>query len=164
MPELPEVQTVINGLVNAVSGSKIISVECNYPGTVIIHSDVDKDALPARIKSFERRGKYILIHLENEHSLVVHLRMTGKLVFQSESNKEIHKHQRACFLLDHDQKLVFIDPRTFGKIILCRTDTLKNPSLSSVAKLGPEPLEQTFDFEYLKHKLSGRSLPIKNLL
>ncbi|NCU27151.1 bifunctional DNA-formamidopyrimidine glycosylase/DNA-(apurinic or apyrimidinic site) lyase, partial [Candidatus Nomurabacteria bacterium] len=102
---------------------------------------------------------YIIIHLENEHSIIVHLRMTGKLVW-SGVGEEVSKHQRACFLLADEHKIPFIDPRTFGKITICRTENVSN----YVTRLGAEPLETGFTAEYLQQKLSRKKSPIKTAL
>ncbi len=161
MPELPEVHTVLRGLQEHLQESVIVNLECNYPGTVIYDPDISNDALPAQIRGYERQGKYIIIHLKNEHSIIVHLRMTGKLVIESEpSISETYKHQRACFLLAESQRVLFIDPRTFGKITLCKTANLSK----FVATLGPEPLTNRFTGTYLLEKLKNKKAPIKNVL
>lgn len=161
MPELPEVQTVLNGLEDGLATNKIIELYCLYPGTVKIDTEASNQALPAKIRSFERRGKYLIMHLETAHSLVIHLRMTGKLVIaESTQSDPVHPHLRAWFRLDQNKDLLFIDPRTFGKIVLCRTENLAN----YLAKLGPEPLTEDFNVSYLRQQLKNRKKPIKNAL
>lgn len=162
MPELPEVQTVLSDLKSSLKNTVILAVDSFYQGTVIRDPELDDNALPAKITAYERRGKYIIIHLENQHSIIVHLRMTGKLVLQAkrEETSEIHKHQRACFLLSQEQKLLFIDPRTFGKITLCKTENLPR----YIAILGAEPLTAAFDEKYLAAKLKTKKSPIKTAL
>jgi len=163
MPELPEVQTVLNGLEKALQGKTILSLECFYQGTVIIDPSLDFDPFPARPVSFVRRGKYMLIHLDSGISLIIHLRMTGKLVLDStlpQADREILKHERARINLDQDCLLHFIDIRTFGKIVLCRTDNVPN----YLPKLGLEPLSSEFTPQTLGQKLNARKAPIKTAL
>ncbi|PKN80210.1 MAG: bifunctional DNA-formamidopyrimidine glycosylase/DNA-(apurinic or apyrimidinic site) lyase [Candidatus Cloacimonetes bacterium HGW-Cloacimonetes-1] len=159
MPELPEVQTVINGLQDTLKNGVITSIECNYPGTVIYDPELGDEPFPSAVKAYERRGKYIIIHLENAHSIIVHLRMTGKLVW-STVGEETSKHQRACILVGDHHKIPFIDPRTFGKITICLTANVG----SYVTKLGAEPLSPEFTADYLLQKLSRKKSPIKTAL
>ncbi len=159
MPELPEVQTVLDGVIRVLSGRLLFALESFYPGTVIHDSTLDNDPFPAAFESAQRRGKYMILYFSGGISLIVHLRMTGKLVFEPHPG-EVHRHERARLELDDGSILRFIDPRTFGKITLLRTANLQ----SFLPKLGPEPLTGDFDAEYLYQKTRGRSAPIKNLL
>ncbi len=164
MPELPEVQTVVNGLQDWLVDRQILNLECHYNGTVRFSPASSESSLPAKVTSVERRGKYIIINLESLHSIIVHLRMTGKLVQDTSENIESNDiniiHQRACFILSHKKLLRFIDPRTFGKIILCRTDEIE----SYIPKLGVEPLTDDFTPNYLRSALLNKRAPIKNTL
>ncbi|MDD2229706.1 MAG: bifunctional DNA-formamidopyrimidine glycosylase/DNA-(apurinic or apyrimidinic site) lyase [Candidatus Cloacimonetes bacterium] len=159
MPELPEVQTVLDGFVAAISGKDIVALECFYPGTVIIDPSIDDNVFPVKMISAKRRGKYMIINLSNEHSLVIHLRMTGKLVFASQATEPL-KHERARFTLGNGEFVHFIDPRTFGKIILCATDNLH----LYLPQLGMEPLEKGFSPSALKAAIKGKKAPIKTVL
>jgi len=159
MPELPEVQTVLNGVVASIGKHKIRSLECFYPGTVIRSPQLSKEPFPARLINHRRRGKYIILDLEGGHSLIIHLRMTGKLVWDKDSGPD-HIHERACFHLEGSRRMRFIDPRTFGKIILCPTSEVD----TYLPALGAEPLEAEFDAQYLQSRLKGRKMPIKNAL
>lgn len=159
MPELPEVQTVLDGLVRSIAAKKFIALKCYYPGTVITDPEIGENPFPAGLDGFERRGKYILLHLTGGHSIIIHLRMTGKLVHGREDDEQ-NKHERACFLVSDSEALHFIDPRTFGKIVLCRTANLER----YIPALGREPLSKDFDASYLAKVFSGRRLPIKSAL
>jgi len=159
MPELPEVQTVLDGVAKILSTRGIESLECMYPGTVKIAPNVGKKPFPAKVESHIRRGKYIILRLSGGNSLIIHLRMTGKLVHES-SSTGTHIHERACFLLTDGGLLRFIDPRTFGKIILCRTDD----ESSFMPALGLEPLEGGFTPAALGLMLKGRKMPIKSAI
>lgn len=159
MPELPEVQTVLEGLIAAVGHTKICSLECYYPGTVILDPELDTDAFPTSIQSHRRCGKYMTIALESGYSLIIHLRMTGKLVFNPNADEPL-KHERARFYLDNGAVVHFIDIRTFGKITLCRSSNLHK----FMPCLGVEPLEKEYTAGYLKTVLAKRKAPIKNAL
>ncbi|MFO7897110.1 MAG: bifunctional DNA-formamidopyrimidine glycosylase/DNA-(apurinic or apyrimidinic site) lyase [Candidatus Cloacimonadales bacterium] len=156
MPELPEVQTVVSGLQQRVLGKQISELIEHRAGTIIWHcTDVDF----GRISAIERRGKYIIIILDNALKIVVHLRMTGKLIYETEPGK-ISSHARAEILFADDSKLIFDDVRTFGKIEVAAEDY----QVAALARLGVEPLSADFTAEYLQAKLLRRQAPIKNLL
>ncbi|GAB1467863.1 bifunctional DNA-formamidopyrimidine glycosylase/DNA-(apurinic or apyrimidinic site) lyase [Candidatus Cloacimonadota bacterium] len=159
MPELPEVQTVLNGFVSAIEAKDIVSLECYYPGTVRTDPSVEDNVFPAKLLNAVRRGKYMIINLSNEHSLIIHLRMTGKLVFSSLADEPL-LHERARFTLGNGEVVHFIDPRTFGKIILCPTDNLHH----YMPLLGMEPLDSGFTPAALSAALKGKKAPIKTAL
>jgi len=142
MPELPEVQTVLDGVTEYLKDKEIRGLDCFYPGTVVKDPELAKNPFPARLNSHERRGKYMILHLSGESSLIIHLRMTGKLV-QGEAMPGKSPHERACFLLSGGKKLHFIDIRTFGKIVLCKTANLGK----FMPDLGIEPLSAGFTGE-----------------
>lgn len=159
MPELPEVQTVLNGVVKELKGKEIRGLDCFYPGTVIRDPELPEDVFPAKLLSHQRRGKYMILNLEGGISVIIHLRMTGKLV-TDKAMPEQSTHERACFLLSGREKLHFIDIRTFGKIVLCKTENLSK----FMPMLGIEPLSKEFDGNYLQDILKGRKAPIKSAL
>ncbi len=176
MPELPEVQTVLNGLSETLKGRSLSALVCHYEGTVIIDPEITRSPFPARFIGFHRRGKYILLDLENDTTLIVHLRMTGKLIFvrrdkertcgdeaSEEGSFDLSselKHIRATITLDKRGLVLFNDPRTFGKIWLCRTENTDK----YLPVLGPEPLDDSFDAAYLGKKVKNRKAPVKNVL
>ena len=159
MPELPEVQTVLDGVQSVLNGRVLAGLESYYPGTVILDPELSDDAFPSRLDKATRRGKYMLFQLDSGVTMIVHLRMTGKWVYDSLA-METHEHERARILLEGGEAIRFIDPRTFGKITLLKSENLEY----YMPKLGPEPLSEEFDANYLHLILAGRSAPIKNLL
>ncbi|HOH47198.1 MAG TPA: bifunctional DNA-formamidopyrimidine glycosylase/DNA-(apurinic or apyrimidinic site) lyase [Candidatus Cloacimonadota bacterium] len=159
MPELPEVQTVLDGLSQAIRGRRILDIECYYPGTLRLAGNLPDPLYPRQAESFRRRGKYMIIGLSGGLSLIIHLRMTGKLVYDPTPG-EVLAHERARIKLERDEAVHFIDIRTFGKLQLCRTDELGQ----YLPNLGVEPLEPGFTAEYLRDALSGKKAPIKNAL
>jgi len=159
MPELPEVQTIIDGVTTELMGKEIRSLDCFHPGTVIRDPELPEEVFPAEFISSRRRGKYIILNFSGDLSVIVHLRMTGKLVADSSQEGPVN-HERACFMLSGSSKLRFIDIRTFGKIILCKTKNLGK----FMPDLGMEPLADEFDARYLEKILKNRKAPIKTLM
>ncbi len=113
-----------------------------------------------RITTLKRRGKYILIKLE-PFWLVVHLRMTGRLLFLPASSK-VEKHTNLIFFLDQDYHLRFVNPRKFGRIYLLCEEELDR--VSGMYKLGPEPLAPEYDLDAFLESFKGRRANIKSLL
>lgn len=159
MPELPEVHTVLNGFAAAIKEKQIMGLECFYPGTVVLDPELKDRAFPTRMLSYARLGKYMHVHLESGCSLIIHLRMTGKLVF-ADSAEEPLLHERARFTLSGGEVVHFIDPRTFGKIIMCNTDNLQR----FMPQLGMEPLDSCFTAVNLMEAIKGKKAPIKSVL
>ncbi|HAG53334.1 MAG TPA: bifunctional DNA-formamidopyrimidine glycosylase/DNA-(apurinic or apyrimidinic site) lyase, partial [Alphaproteobacteria bacterium] len=161
MPELPEVETVKSGLEQRFLNKKIVK---------ITHSDKKlRHPLPnnivnilenASIKSFYRRAKVLFIHLDNGYSLVFHLGMTGKLVFDiSMVSEHLHKHNHFNLYFDDGSYLIFNDIRRFGYVDLTKTDEIE--SLSYIKTLGPEPLTNQFNAKYLQEKIKNKASAIK---
>ncbi|MEA2097175.1 MAG: bifunctional DNA-formamidopyrimidine glycosylase/DNA-(apurinic or apyrimidinic site) lyase [Candidatus Cloacimonadota bacterium] len=158
MPELPEVQTIITGLNEKILNKNIVSIIDKRAGTLIIDEDL-KLCEFGKIRSIERRGKYIIIKTSEDLKLIVHLRMTGKLIFEKDINST-SSHSRAEIIFSDKTKLIFDDVRTFGKIQILKKDN----EVSAIMNLGVEPLSDEFDMVYLKSKLKNRKAPIKSVL
>src|SRR5215471_14480625 len=162
MPELPEVETVRRGLASKISGRRIVRVELRRP-------DLRRPFPPglaerldgARIGALGRRGKYILIELDADGVLLVHLGMSGRVtVGNAALPAALHDH--VVLSLDDETVIRFNDPRRFGLIdYVRRGEAARHPLL---AGLGPEPLEASFDGAYLTSKLAGKLTPIKAAL
>jgi formamidopyrimidine-DNA glycosylase len=168
MPELPEVETVREGLSGLVSGKTLASVwhdwPKSFPNTV---QDVDAFLVGSQIIAVRRRAKVLLIDLSNEYSLMIHLKMTGQLVYR---NQDEHfgaghpndslvgplpdKSTRVVFDFVGGGKLFFNDQRKFGWIKLLPTVTI--PETDFFLRVGPEPLEPTFTWQLLRERLQRR--------
>jgi len=157
MPELPEVQTVVDDLNNYIIGKKIVGVNEYRSGT--INRENGSLTIPAVIASVERRGKFIRINLDNNEIILIHLRMTGKLVFDTKVSNQL-THVRARFDFSDGTYLFFPDVRTFGTIEFYGVG-VKPIKLD---KLGVEPLSKKFSFSYMKSVLDKRNTNIKNFL
>jgi len=156
MPELPEVQTVVRGLIQKVLGKEIQEIIELRPGTVIWQTEITN---LGNIVEISRRGKYIILQTSEKLKLIIHLRMTGKLIFETDWNKNA-KHARAEIIFTDKTKLIFNDVRTFGKIQVMNHDE----EVEAFSRLGAEPLSETFNKRYLTEKLLRRTAPIKNIL
>lgn len=159
MPELPEVETIKNDLINAgIVGRTIQKVEVFWPKTVA-YPDLNTfcNQLPnQKILQMERRGKYLIITLSKGY-LCVHLRMTGRLHLE-QGDPIFNPHIRLRLLLDHKKRVDYYDTRKFGRWSLVE-------ELSSFFKhLGPEPLNSEFTPELLYSKLQKYSRALKPLL
>jgi formamidopyrimidine-DNA glycosylase len=149
MPELPEVETIRIGLQEKIKDKQIKDVNVN--NSKIIKKPSLKEFMTKikdqKIKEIDRRGKYIIIYLDSEDKLVVHLGMTGLLIYpydKKNTEKKINtKHNHLVFTFTDDTQLVFNDVRRFGKVFLVSNIN----EVESITKLGFEPLEDYFTEE-----------------
>jgi len=163
MPELPEVETIVADLRPHLAGRTIISCDLLFP-TIVRHPEPEVfiDAVAGMgITALRRRGKYILIDLENDLVLVVHLGMTGQLrLFEPDAPLSPHTH--AVFALDNGLQLRYRDPRRFGRLLLGTEESLR--AAKKLPRLGPEPIDPEFAAEELYRRLRKRRLALKAFL
>ena len=149
MPELPEVETVVRGLASRMTGRRIARLDLHradlrWPIPRGLRRKVEGRAIAEVV----RRAKYILIHLEDEGVLLMHLGMSGRLVLVDAGDRaprELHDH--IVFTLDDGTRIRFNDQRRFGVLDYVRKDAL--PSHPLLRELGPEPLDPGFTGEIL---------------
>lgn len=162
MPELPEVETIRRTLALHVLNLKIEEVILRWTGAVVGYEGYSFEEIVRglSLQSIERRGKYLLITLEEGWSIIAHMRMTGRLNYYPQS-QDPEKHTHVILKLSKGE-LHFTDTRKFGRLQLVRTEErLNQPSLE---RLGPEPLEEEFTPEELGRRLSRRKLALKTAL
>ncbi len=157
MPELPEVQTTVDGLNKTVKGRKIVAVSTTYNSPYYKGKEeiknpeffklFKKNVVGEKILKAERRAKNILIHLSSGETILVHMKMTG--YFHYDPKKE--EFVRLKFTLDNGKTLAFSDMRKFAKVTLLQTKTMHDSI--HLAGLGPEPLNPKFDFLKFKTRL-----------
>ena len=159
MPELPEVETHVLELQPLLQDRTLEDVEVFWSKTVAAPGlDNFCDLLVGQtFRSFSRRAKYMLLHLDDPWCLVVHLRMTGTFRLVPES-AEPHPHVRVNMRLQGGEALHFLDQRKFGRMWLVQD------SGSVLAGLGPEPFSRQFTGKYLQRQLSRRSVALKAVL
>ncbi len=172
MPELPEVETIRRQLEPAlvgrrIEGARVLDERWTRPEPP---RAVEAELKGRRIESVGRRGKYLLVGLEGQRFLVMHLRMTGNLLlagaerfgaprlYESEPDDRF---LRAAFGLDDGSELWFTDARRFGHGVVLTAAEL-DPYLE--ARLGVEPLGGELTGEGLAHLAAGRTAPLKSFL
>lgn len=162
MPELPEVETIVNDLRPELEGHRFTSVSFSWPRMVLQPSAEElRRRLPGQvIKEVARRGKYLIFRLAGGEALILHLRMTGSLLLRRKSDVSTvtSPYIRAVFGLDNDLELLFCDRRKLGTVSLVKDED------EVTGKLGPEPFDRGFTPEVMAQRLSKRKAPIKAIL
>lgn len=177
MPELPEVETVRRGLSQLIIGRKVKKVVHDTPKSFPnAAADVESFLINAEIKEVRRRAKVLLIDLSTEYTLVIHLKMTGQLVFRDGAvafgaghpNDSLigelpDRSTRVTFTFIDGSHLYFNDQRKFGWVKLL--PTLEVPNIDFMKKVGPEPLEHDFTPVQFRERFTRRAKsPIKAAL
>lgn len=179
MPELPEVETIRRQLDPELEGMRIEELELLDERWAEGMSAGRLSAAVAerQIEALDRRGKYLLLRLDGEETLVMHLRMTGNLLLAAGTGEDTEhllpgdarlyrpadeeRHLRARFRLEDGRELWFTDPRRFGRGFLAGPEELES---YFAARLGVEPLSDEFTAEYLAKVSEGRGAPLKSFL
>jgi len=162
MPELPEVQIVVNGLNQYAAGARIADVVLHWPPYLVgaDEESLRKSVQGKTIEKASRLAKYIYIHIP-PYVLQLHLRMTGVLSLVVK-DEEPRPHTHLQIQLEDGRRMDFSDVRKFGRVQLLREDQLAEHQ--STPGLGPDPLLDKFDAEVLAKICAGRSKSIKNIL
>lgn len=168
MPELPEVETVRRGLEALVIGKKIVQVSHDTPKSFPnAESDTRQFLVAATIVAIRRRAKVLLIDLNTKYTLVVHLKMTGQLVYRGEQvfgaghpNDSLvgelpDRSTRVDITFDDGSHLYYNDQRKFGWMKLY--PTVEVPNIDFMKKVGPEPLEDVFTSKEFIPRVRRRS-------
>lgn len=163
MPELPEVEHVVRALRRAILGREIVANEIRLPKLISPSSlsAFNRKIKNSTIQGVNRRGKFILIELDSNRVLVVHLRMTGKFLILTPDDA-LPPHAHAIFYLDDERRLVFRDQRQFGVMKLVARSRLGRTK--GIIELAPEPFSDDFSVAYLKETLARSRRTLKTLL
>jgi formamidopyrimidine-DNA glycosylase len=161
MPELPEVESVKNGLAPLMEGMVIVGVDLHREGLRIpFPSKLAQFLKGCRIESLSRRAKYILVHLDSRKIVVLHLGMSGRIFVKPDIRSyALSKHDHLIVHLSNGSGVVFNDARRFGIVYLIDSDALE--SHPAFKGLGPEPLSKSFSGPVLLKKLEGKKIAIK---
>ena len=172
MPELPEVETVRSGLSKLLPGKQVMSVHHDWPKSFPnAPADVKQFLIGAKVTEVRRRAKVLLIDLDTEYTLVIHLKMTGQIVYvptriaseerfgaghpnDSLINQLPDKSTRVTVQLDPGATLYFNDQRKFGWVRLM--PTIEVPNIDFFQKVGPEPLSDAFTWQVFRDRLQRR--------
>lgn len=168
MPELPEVETVRRGLASLIVGKVVVSeahdTEKGFPNSP---SDVRAFLIGARVTDIRRRAKVLMIDLSTQYTLLIHLKMTGQLVFVGDTrfgaghpNDSLvdelpDKSTRVTLAFQDGSKLFFNDQRKFGWVRLL--PTIEIPEIDFMKKVGPEPLDESFTAAEFMQRFARRS-------
>jgi formamidopyrimidine-DNA glycosylase len=165
MPELPEVETVVKGLRPLITDRRVTAVEIREKNMIAYPKDnIDdfKEALiGSKIEAINRRGKYIIIELDTDKNMIIHLRMTGKLLVK-EVEEFRDKHTHVVFSLNDGQEIRFNNIRKFGRVYLI--DKNHPEQAGGLADLGPEPLSEDLTLADFKKLFKNRRALMKSLL
>lgn len=156
VPELPEVETVRRGLEPLVGGRSLVDGWA-HPSTKFVTAT---DAVGQRVHAVERRGKYLLLRLDDGRTLVIHLGMTGQLRVVAAA-ASLDPYDRAWWLLSDGHRLAYRDVRRFGRIAVVGDDLRSLPTL---AALGPEPFDPEFSPTHLGRALRASTSQVKTQL
>lgn len=168
MPELPEVETIRLGLSRLLPGRQVSTVDFDWPKSFPnAGADVKKFLIGAKIVGVERRAKVLLVGLSSEYSLVIHLKMTGQLVFRGPDERFGAGHPSESLIGDlpdkstrvtlgfkDGSKLFFNDQRKFGWMRLMPAIEVMN--LDFFKKVGPEPLSDGFTAKVMESRAQRR--------
>ena len=170
MPELPEVETVRQGLLPVLEGRRLKRViarrgDLRFP----LPSKFAERLTGRRVETLTRRAKYILAHLDGDEILIMHLGMSGRFSIEGatvgafvHAMPEAGKHDHIVFETDQGARVTFTDHRRFGMMDLFKASEAS--TYKYLAELGPEPLSAAFSAAVLDEALKGKRTPIKAAL
>ena len=170
MPELPEVESIRLGLLKVIVGQKILNIKIKNEKMVSSHSNIRKankiktesfikNLIDKKIINIARRAKNLIIQIEDGGIILIHLKMTGQLIYTPPldllSKGEEEKHTHIIFTLEKGA-LIYNDIRQFGYVLYYKN---KDEMLSNnhFYKIGIEPFDGEFTLEYFKNKLNIKS-------
>lgn len=162
MPELPEIETVKNVIKLQIKGLEIKRVTINRPKIIERPTaEIFSEQIAGQtITEMSRIGKFLTVHLNSGDRIILHLRMTGCLLFAPIDYPE-EKHTHVVFHFENGE-LRFSDTRRFGRFWLINKD--ENDTYSGIHRLGLEPFDKNFNAEYLQKSFSKRKKTIKECL
>lgn len=166
MPELPEVETVRRGLIPRMVGHRIVRLHQRRRDLRLPLPKRFAERIEGRaVRAIDRRAKYLLLRLDDGHTLIIHLGMSGRMTLHDAKSAAEHplgRHDHVVFDIDDGWQVRFNDARRFGLMLLVADEAV--PTHKAFKGLGPEPLETQFDGVALAGRLKGRRTPIKAAL
>lgn len=164
MPELPEVETVLRGLVPVMEGRVIQRVVVNrFDLRIPVTENIESQLTGAVCRSLFRRGKYVIAEFDRANPLIWHLGMSGRVrIYDAAEKYYPERHDHVQISMSGGVSVIFHDPRRFGSFYLSTSkDWTKD---SAFSEMGPEPLDKNWGASQLQSKLSGKKSPIKTAL
>jgi formamidopyrimidine-DNA glycosylase len=166
MPELPEVEVVRRDLEREVVGKKIKSVDVSGMRSIRRYRQRKPfvQALEGRkINGVERKGKYLILKLDDGNALVIHLGMSGQLLRAKSAREAVPKHTHVTIVFTQGGQLRFCDPRTFGELFVTPLDGIEQ-EVDELAHLGIDPLETAMSWDYFGELVAQRHAKLKPAL
>jgi formamidopyrimidine-DNA glycosylase len=168
MPELPEVETIRRGLNERVVGRTITDFVVQLPKQFVPGKHSKTEVIGKKIVGLRRRGKVLIVDLDNGVSLVIHLKMTGQLIWMSPNGESYagghpypalstelpSKYSHIYFVFENGAKLFFNDQRQFGYLKVAATKEVED--IEFIRKLGPEPLDEELTLDEFGRRLRRR--------
>ena len=173
MPELPEVEIVKLSLKKSVQFKKISNVIIKNKNLRFkIEKNLKKNVINKLINNISRKSKYLIVNFENNEHLLIHFGMSGTLLYVESNNKfktnlsfyhskNLPKKHNHIYFLFNGFEIIYNDPRRFGFIKYFSSNEKLNFFFRNK---GPEPLDGSFKFNYLKEYLKNKNKNIKNFL
>lgn len=164
MPELPEVETIRLALDKEVSGKRLTSVDIRGTRVARRHAnkkEVGEAVNGAKVASVDRRGKYLLLRMDNDQVLVIHLGMSGRLE-RSTPRRKVERHTHAVLKFGAQLEIRFIDPRTFGEIFAASLSELED--IKELSHIALDPLADAFTWQTFSALVESRKVKLKALL
>jgi formamidopyrimidine-DNA glycosylase len=164
MPELPEVETVRRGLQRHLVGRRIERVEVGRERSVrrTSREAVITGLTDTVVEAADRRGKYLLLPLDSGDTAMIHLRMSGQVLL-APAGAPRPPHTHVVLHLDDANEVWFVDPRTFGEVVVFDPDHVE-VELPELARLGVDPIAEPFDVVTLRRAFGATSRALKPLL
>lgn len=163
MPELPEVEIVKRALEPVLLERPLRKLQFNRADLrFALPGDLPDKLAGRKITSISRRGKYILAFADNDHGFVLHLGMSGVIRIEHPEEQSDQKHDHVVWAFDEGPRIVFNDARRFGFLQAVHVEDWQDSAPFNA--MGPEPLGNSFNGEYLAEALSGKKASIKSAL
>jgi formamidopyrimidine-DNA glycosylase len=166
MPELPEVEVVRRDLEREVVGKKIKSVDVDGMRSIRRYRQRKQftgELEGRKITSVTRRGKYLVLKLDDGNALIIHLGMSGQLLRAKSAREKVPKHTHVTFTFTQGGQLRFVDPRTFGEMFVSPFEGL-DQDVDELSHLGIDPLESAMSWDYFGELVAQRHVKLKAAL
>jgi len=164
MPELPEVEVIRRDLERDAVGRRIKDVDVKLPRIIRRHKtrkEFTDGLIGRKITRVDRRGKYLLVHLDSADVLVMHLGMSGRIE-RTTGRRGIEKHTHVVIKFATGGELRFIDMRQFGELFVSTVDGLDG--VKELKHIALDPLGDSFTWQLFSEIVSSRKMKLKTLL
>jgi len=166
MPELPEIETIRRDLDKEAVGKRVKTVDVTGMRSIRRHPNKKHfiaKVVGHKLVGVDRKGKYLLIRLDGGDVLVVHLGMSGQLLFARSAKEPLDKHTHVVLTFATSGQLRFVDPRTFGEVFVTAADHVA-AEIPELNHLGFDPLDEIMTWTHFGDLLRSRRTMLKPLL